>query len=44
MPLYEHVVIARQDITNTQAEGLVEHLVAFSPKTAGHLCPASTGA
>ena len=25
MPLYEHVVIARQDLSNTQAEGLIEH-------------------
>ena len=25
MPLYEHVMIARQDLSNTQAEGLVEH-------------------
>ena len=25
MPLYEHVFIARQDLSNTQAEGLVEH-------------------
>jgi small subunit ribosomal protein S6 len=25
MPLYEHVFIARQDLTNTQAEGLIEH-------------------
>jgi len=25
MPLYEHVFIARQDISNTQAEGLNEH-------------------
>jgi small subunit ribosomal protein S6 len=25
MPLYEHVMIARQDISNTQAEGLIEH-------------------
>ena len=25
MPLYEHVVIARQDLSNAQAEGLVEH-------------------
>ena len=25
MPLYEHVVIARQDLSGTQAEGLVEH-------------------
>jgi small subunit ribosomal protein S6 len=25
MPKYEHVMIARQDLSNTQAEGLVEH-------------------
>ena len=25
MPYYEHVFIARQDLSNTQAEGLVEH-------------------
>lgn len=25
MPLYEHVMIARQDLSNAQAEGLVEH-------------------
>ncbi|CAD0185248.1 30S ribosomal protein S6 [Ruegeria sp. THAF57] len=25
MPLYEHVVIARQDLSNAQAESLVEH-------------------
>ncbi len=25
MPLYEHVFIARQDLSNSQAEGLVEH-------------------
>ncbi len=25
MALYEHVFIARQDISNTQAEGLIEH-------------------
>lgn len=24
MPLYEHVFIARQDLSNTQAEGLIE--------------------
>ena len=28
MPLYEHVFIARQDLSNAQAEGLIEH---FSP-------------
>ena len=25
MALYEHVLIARQDLSNTQAEGLIEH-------------------
>lgn len=25
MPFYEHVLIARQDLSNTQAEGLIEH-------------------
>ncbi|MEO1911468.1 MAG: 30S ribosomal protein S6 [Paracoccus sp. (in: a-proteobacteria)] len=25
MSLYEHVLIARQDLSNTQAEGLIEH-------------------
>ncbi len=25
MSLYEHVFIARQDLSNTQAEGLIEH-------------------
>ena len=25
MPLYEHVLIARQDLSNAQAEGLIEH-------------------
>ncbi|SMX32211.1 30S ribosomal protein S6 [Octadecabacter ascidiaceicola] len=25
MPLYEHVMIARQDLSNTQAEALIEH-------------------
>ena len=25
MPLYEHVLISRQDLSNTQAEGLIEH-------------------
>ncbi len=25
MPLYEHVLIGRQDLTNAQAEGLIEH-------------------
>ncbi|WP_209424351.1 30S ribosomal protein S6 [Pararhodobacter sp. SW119] len=26
MPLYEHVMIARQDLSSAQAEGLIEHL------------------
>jgi len=25
MPFYEHVMIARQDLSNAQAEGLIEH-------------------
>ncbi|MFT6224074.1 MAG: small subunit ribosomal protein S6 [Paracoccaceae bacterium] len=25
MPLYEHVFISRQDLSSTQAEGLIEH-------------------
>jgi small subunit ribosomal protein S6 len=25
MPLYEHVMIARQDLSNSQAEALIEH-------------------
>jgi small subunit ribosomal protein S6 len=25
MPLYEHVFISRQDLSNTQAEALIEH-------------------
>jgi small subunit ribosomal protein S6 len=25
MPFYEHVMITRQDLSNTQAEGLIEH-------------------
>ena len=25
MALYEHVMIARQDLSNAQAEGLIEH-------------------
>lgn len=28
MPLYEHVMIARQDLSNSQAEGLIEHFGA----------------
>ena len=28
MPLYEHVFISRQDLSNAQAEGLIEHFTA----------------
>ena len=28
MPLYEHTFIARQDLSNTQAESLIEHFSA----------------
>jgi len=28
MPLYEHVMIARQDLSSAQAEGLIEHFSA----------------
>ena len=28
MPLYEHVLIARQDLSNAQAEGIIEHFSA----------------
>jgi len=35
MPLYEHVFIARQDLSNTQAEGLVEHFSSVLADNAG---------
>jgi small subunit ribosomal protein S6 len=35
MPLYEHVLIARQDLSNTQAEGLVEHFGAILSDNGG---------
>jgi small subunit ribosomal protein S6 len=34
MPLYEHVFIARQDLSNTQAEGLIEHFGTILATTA----------
>src|SRR6056297_3513366 len=37
MPLYEHVFIARQDLSNTQAEGLIEHFGAILSDNAGTL-------
>ncbi|WP_425101232.1 30S ribosomal protein S6 [Tropicibacter sp. S64] len=35
MPLYEHVMIARQDLSNAQAEGLVEHFSAVLTDNGG---------
>ena len=35
MPLYEHVMIARQDLSNTQAESLVEHFSAVLSDNGG---------
>ncbi|MGQ0565927.1 MAG: 30S ribosomal protein S6 [Gemmobacter sp.] len=35
MPLYEHVFIARQDLSSTQAEGLVEHFSAVLSDNGG---------
>jgi small subunit ribosomal protein S6 len=35
MALYEHVFIARQDLSNTQAEGLVEHFGAVLSDNGG---------
>ena len=37
MPLYEHVMIARQDLSNTQAEGLIEHFGAVLSDNGGNL-------
>ena len=35
MPLYEHVFIARQDLSNTQAEALIEHFGAVLTDNGG---------
>ncbi|MEZ5752317.1 MAG: 30S ribosomal protein S6 [Paracoccaceae bacterium] len=35
MPLYEHVMIARQDLSNAQAEGLIEHFSAVITDNGG---------
>ncbi|MBC7153467.1 MAG: 30S ribosomal protein S6 [Rhodobacteraceae bacterium] len=35
MPLYEHVFIARQDLSSAQAEGLVEHFSAVLADNGG---------
>lgn len=37
MPLYEHVMIARQDLSNTQAEALIEHFGAVLTDNGGTL-------
>ena len=37
MPLYEHVFISRQDLSNTQAEGLVEHFGIVLKENGGTL-------
>lgn len=35
MQLYEHVFISRQDLSNTQAEGLIEHFTAILADNGG---------
>ena len=35
MPLYEHVFISRQDLSNAQAEGLIEHFSAVLTDNGG---------
>ncbi|MGI9389887.1 MAG: 30S ribosomal protein S6 [Boseongicola sp.] len=37
MPLYEHVMIARQDLSNTQAEVLVEHFGTILSDNGGNV-------
>lgn len=37
MPLYEHVMIARQDLSGAQAEGLIEHFGAVLTDNGGKL-------
>ena len=37
MPLYEHVMISRQDLSNTQAEGLIEHFGSVLADNEGKL-------
>ena len=37
MPLYEHVMIMRQDLSNTQAEALIEHFGAVLADNEGKL-------
>ena len=37
MPLYEHVFISRQDLSNTQAESLIEHFSAVLTDNGGNV-------
>jgi small subunit ribosomal protein S6 len=37
MPLYEHVFILRQDLSNAQAEGLVEHFSTVLKDNGGNV-------
>ncbi|MCV6597307.1 MAG: 30S ribosomal protein S6 [Mangrovicoccus sp.] len=37
MPYYEHVFIARQDLSNAQAEGLVEHFSTVLADNGGNV-------
>ena len=37
MTLYEHVMIARQDLSNTQAEGIIEHFGTVLADNGGKL-------
>ncbi|WP_439524261.1 30S ribosomal protein S6 [Marivita sp.] len=37
MPLYEHVFISRQDLSNAQAEGLIEHFGTVLADNGGKL-------
>lgn len=37
MPLYEHVMIARQDLSSTQAESLIEHFGTVLTDNGGSL-------
>lgn len=37
MPLYEHVLIARQDLSNAQAEGLMDHFATVLADNGGNV-------
>ena len=43
MPLYEHVFISRQDLSNAQAEGLVEHFSTVLKDNGGNVLNLNTG-